>query len=592
MVTTHLPASSACDHAASPIDPQSICVVGSGPVGLAFALRLANAGHAVALIDSGKFSDHDQGRDFTLGTVVNAATAEHRLDPTLIPGDMLYQYFTLPDYLAWSRWLGSGGAANRWGVQWRPLTESRLRLVPGALADFDARPELDIPAWAAPAIDIHRRYQDALAFFALAEQTFDVDTYRDAYQPLALSDQVFPRKLFHFARADVVYQQRLQEAIAHPGIDIRSNLHLLRLETAHQARVTALVLVDRDGNEHRIECKHYVLALGGIENARQLLLAKQDGALADPHDVFGRWYCDHPHIRLGFLTGKPPEALVDAAAWYDFQSINGTPVLRGHELSSTVARELGLLRCSIDLVGRSAGYCSRSGVAFAQALDAAKRKHLPALVAALAQLALSPITSCKLAYEVKKTPYPGVHGTHLGGWSDPATRQHKVETLAIEAMFEQRPSPDNRVRLGTTCDRLGRPLPVLQWAWSRKEVAAINKTTDFVADALRQTGMGNVVTMRQLGQGEIPRAGSGFHHLGGTRQSHDPAEGVVDAANRVHGVDNLTLIGSSVFPNTVGFANPTLTAVADALRVADSLAESSATATHPDASIATQSWWD
>ena len=75
--------------------------------------------------------------------------------------------------------------------------------------------------------------------------------------------------------------------------------------------------------------------------------------------------------------------------------------------------------------------------------------------------------------------------------------------------------------------------------------------------------------MQELGQGDVPRAGSGFHHMGGTRQSIEPADGVVNAENRMHGVENLTLIGTSVFPNSVGYANPTLTAVADALRVAD-----------------------
>jgi choline dehydrogenase-like flavoprotein len=52
--------------------------------------------------------------------------------------------------------------------------------------------------------------------------------------------------------------------------------------------------------------------------------------------------------------------------------------------------------------------------------------------------------------------------------------------------------------------------------------------------------------------------------------STTPAEGVVDADCRVHGVGNLFVAGSSVFP-TVGAANPTLTIVAMSLRLADAL---------------------
>jgi choline dehydrogenase-like flavoprotein len=52
----------------------------------------------------------------------------------------------------------------------------------------------------------------------------------------------------------------------------------------------------------------------------------------------------------------------------------------------------------------------------------------------------------------------------------------------------------------------------------------------------------------------------------------DPRRGVVDPRGRVHGLANLYLAGSSVFP-TSGSAGPTLTLVALALRLADDLKE-------------------
>ncbi len=52
--------------------------------------------------------------------------------------------------------------------------------------------------------------------------------------------------------------------------------------------------------------------------------------------------------------------------------------------------------------------------------------------------------------------------------------------------------------------------------------------------------------------------------------SDDPRHGVVDRNARVHGIGNLYVAGSSVFP-TSGYANPTLTIVALALRLADHL---------------------
>jgi choline dehydrogenase-like flavoprotein len=64
----------------------------------------------------------------------------------------------------------------------------------------------------------------------------------------------------------------------------------------------------------------------------------------------------------------------------------------------------------------------------------------------------------------------------------------------------------------------------------------------------------------------------GKHHIGTTRMHTDPAQGVVDADCRVHDLTNLFVAGSSVFP-TGGYANPTLTIVALAVRLADHLKE-------------------
>ena len=60
------------------------------------------------------------------------------------------------------------------------------------------------------------------------------------------------------------------------------------------------------------------------------------------------------------------------------------------------------------------------------------------------------------------------------------------------------------------------------------------------------------------------------HPCGTTRMSADPRHGVVDRHCRVHGVDNLYIAGSSVFP-TNGHVNPTLTVIALAVRLADTL---------------------
>ena len=522
----------------------------------------------MVLCDSGDIAAGAQ-QDFLGSTTVSAAGAKDRQDDTLLHRGTLYAHHA---YMSRSRHLGSGGTSKLWCVKWRPGAESRVRIVKSAVEDFAARADFDMPAWQVPGEDVYRQYDAAMAFFDLGEHSFDLARYDGLKNPLGLSQDVLPSKVFHFARATSVFENRMADAHAHDGIQVVSGLHLMRIETTRQDSVTELVFTDSARQEHRIKAKHYVLALGGIETARQLLLAAEDGTLRDPHDVWGRWFCDHPHTRLGYLSDADPEALADRANWYDFQDCHGTPIMRGHEIAPQVAREEGLLRFSIDLIGRPPEDDTVAGVALAEAWDLVKGKRYLDAAAMVPKLAIRAGTAWRLAQTMRRSR---VHNTGHGGWSDPAVRYHPNGSLAVEAMFEQRPSPDNRIRLGDRRDPFGRRMPVLQWSWSEVETRAINRAADFVAAAFETAGAGQFKTMRDLGRGDVPRAGSGFHHMGGMRQSAEPAEGAVDGDNRLHGVENLTLLGSSIFPNTAGYANPTLTAVADALRVADRFSKTS-----------------
>ena len=86
---------------------------------------------------------------------------------------------------------------------------------------------------------------------------------------------------------------------------------------------------------------------------------------------------------------------------------------------------------------------------------------------------------------------------------------------------------------------------------------------ELLDQGLRATGLGRL----ELWPAEPAGVG---HHMGTTRMHADPARGVVDPDGRVHGVPNLYVAGSSVFP-AAGLANPTLTIVALAIRLADHL---------------------
>src|SRR5262249_61208376 len=123
-----------------------------------------------------------------------------------------------------------------------------------------------------------------------------------------------------------------------------------------------------------------------------------------------------------------------------------------------------------------------------------------------------------------------------------------------------------RMRISSARDSRGEPRAELELRLSDEERRGHVRSLRIAADAI---GLKGARIAKQVGL--ILDAGHlGFfsHHMGTTRMSDRPTHGVVDRDCRVHGVSNLHVAGSSVFP-TSGTAAPTLTIIALALRLAD-----------------------
>ena len=152
-------------------------------------------------------------------------------------------------------------------------------------------------------------------------------------------------------------------------------------------------------------------------------------------------------------------------------------------------------------------------------------------------------------------------------------RNHRVivdlNSRTIDLNWEQAPNVDSRVRLSKIekDPYFGDPLAHLDWHTLPVDTAGTpTKALELMADTLGALGYANRVTRT----GPV-MTGAGDHHMGATRMSARPEDGFVDIDCRVHGVDNLYIAGSSVFP-TSGYANPTLTIIALAARLGDHLA--------------------
>ena len=144
--------------------------------------------------------------------------------------------------------------------------------------------------------------------------------------------------------------------------------------------------------------------------------------------------------------------------------------------------------------------------------------------------------------------------------------------LALRTVVETTPRPDSRVLLDSRTDALGQPCAMVDWRVSDSDRRGLDRLRRTLAEAFARQGLGQMVDDWSLNEtGWPPSMEGGRHHMGTTRMHPDPHRGVVDENGRVHGVANLFVAGSSVFP-TGSYVNPTLTIVALTHRLADHLA--------------------
>jgi choline dehydrogenase-like flavoprotein len=145
---------------------------------------------------------------------------------------------------------------------------------------------------------------------------------------------------------------------------------------------------------------------------------------------------------------------------------------------------------------------------------------------------------------------------------------HDSRLMGLLAVVEQSPNPESRIRLSERRNAVGSRLAVIQHALREQDWRSLRESAEQFGVAVARAGHGRV-RLNELDPEKWIQGGGG-HHSGTTRMSDDPKRGVTDGDGRVHDVPNLYVAGSSLFP-TAGYAHPTFTITALALRLADHL---------------------
>ncbi len=327
--------------------------------------------------------------------------------------------------------------------------------------------------------------------------------------------------------------------------------------------VDALEVRTAAGNRFTIAAKHYVLAGGGIENARLLLASRdiQKHGIGNQHDLVGRYFQEHPRLFNRYrLTGDSTalsQWVVGAAGTLRFSRLG---------LTEEVQRREGLLNFLANL---SFGYAGQETPQFEAARRIVNASRSPWSDSPYYQdtgggpnrVRWEDVSTCM------KRPHRTVQSLIGAALRPPRMRRW----LQVVCSVEQVPRPENRVVLTDERDRFGNPMARLEWTLDPAEERTYRRGMELTLEALETYAPG-ISALRYADPDPWPDEVLGtWHHIGTTRMAHDPRRGVVDADSKVHGVDNLFVAGSSVFPAS-GATAPTLTLLALSLRLAEHVA--------------------
>lgn len=512
-----------------------IAVVGAGPAGIVLALSLAAQGRTVLLLESGGAAPDRAGTALNRGTVADPArhAPPHRF-----------------------RRRALGGASGVWGGRTSALDA----------IDFAPRPWIAPLGWPiGPAAlapwmgEAHRWCEagddDAMPAMPPILPGFDGRFTTDASFERFSCPTDFGRR----------YWRRLATA---PGLTVLLRATVTAIETADSRRGVTALAVRTPAGGCRIVPRTVVLAMGGLEIPR---LLQASGGLGNDHDQVGRCYMGHLAGAAGRFRPAP-----GVPVWHGYgQGEDGAFCRRRFVLRPAAQRALGtgniLFRLHHPRIGDPA---HRSG---ALSLLAAMRPFVPweyrtrlegggPRLGHLRNLVLDMPAALRFgrtmlagrAWRARQYPSVVVHAPS-GDYS-----------LDIHA--EQAPNPASRVMLGTARDAHGVPRLHVDWRTSAVDRETVRRGVAALARDLAASGVGRLEGAPGAIADAVLGAGAyGGHHIGTARMAASARDGVVDGDCRVHGVGNLFVAGSAVMP-TSGAANPTLTLVALALRLADHLA--------------------
>ncbi len=536
-----------------------LCIIGSGPAGLALAAEFAHGPVRVLVVESG-------GREPEPAAA--ALNAVDSVGATRVEQQELMRTRAL------------GGTSRIWTGRCAELDE----------VDFAARAWVPHSGWPIGTAELRPYLDRARAYLGLGPNIYDERLWPvlGARRPAPALDPTLLRPRFwQFSRgsaepwgparfaADVV-------PTTAPNVDLLLHATATQVDTnAEGTAVEAVEVAGPDGRRARIRARAFILATGGIENARLLLASNRvrPAGVGNDHDLVGRFLMDHPGGVIASVAPAAARRLRSRFGRYWLDGPGGRQVyLHGLALSPEVQEKEGLLNCAAFL--EEYPTADDPWHAGQRLMAALKRQETAPDQVELASFwrrdddgaAPPPVPSVpRDALAIAR------HAPSVAAGVYRIVRRHRPPVFRagqvdLYCLTEQMPDPSSRLTLSDRTDAFGVPLPRLDWKINERERESMRRLVEVLDAEFGRAGYPRPRPAAWLAGGPDWRESltDRAHPIGTTRMSDRPSDGVVDPHGQVHGVAGLFVAGSSTFP-TAGHANPTLTIVALAIRLADRL---------------------
>jgi choline dehydrogenase-like flavoprotein len=502
-----------------------VCVVGAGAAGIVLAVELARKGKRVLLLEAGGARHERRSQTHYASESVGLPYSGHRE--------------------ARARVLG--GTTTLWGGQ---ILEIDAHV-------FRRRDWIEGSGWPFEKDVLAPYYKRAAEHEGLAKVPADAS---EIWHRLGVEAPDFGDALVSaFSRWCPV--QNLADIHAstlrmHPSLVTCLHANAVELQLGDNSLIANSIRCRTlSGKEAIFEADAFVLCMGGIENSRFLLQPREDGSQPpwNRRGSVGKHYQDHVVTTAGEGFEISP---AHARSFFDYVSVDGMRFHPKVKLSAAAQEE----NQTLDVCG---------AVAFVTGADRDDLAFAFETYRFLKTRRLELVSLGRLLHFLRNLPELAWHKVPY----DRLVRRKSKTRLKLRPHCEQTPLSRGEVSLGTARDVLGLLTARVAWQTSDLELHSIRTYTKLFGEALQAHGIGRLEIDESLSAdaGMIARIEENRHHIGGTRMADDESRGVVNPDLKLYGTQNVYVCGSSVFP-CAGFANPTHTIIALAIRLADHLA--------------------